>query len=89
MNVTQAPEVIGGEVDLAAGCLGPGEIVLLENTRFEPGETKNDPMLAGSLAPLARSTSTTPSGRRTGRTPRPRAWRATCPATRGCCWSAR
>ncbi|HEX3910231.1 MAG TPA: phosphoglycerate kinase, partial [Solirubrobacteraceae bacterium] len=52
-NVTQAPKVIGAEVDLAAGCLGPGEIVLLENTRFEPGETKNDPMLAGSLAALA------------------------------------
>jgi phosphoglycerate kinase len=51
--VTQAPKVIGAEVDLAAGCLGPGEIVLLENTRFEPGETKNDPMLAGSLAALA------------------------------------
>jgi phosphoglycerate kinase len=52
-NVTQAPKVIGAEVDLAAGCLGPGEVVLLENTRFEPGETKNDPMLAGSLAALA------------------------------------
>ncbi|HEY2052539.1 MAG TPA: phosphoglycerate kinase [Solirubrobacterales bacterium] len=51
--VTQAPKVIGAEVDLAAGCLGPGEIVVLENTRFEPGETKNDPMLAGSLAALA------------------------------------
>jgi phosphoglycerate kinase len=51
--VTQAPKVVGAEVDLAAGCLGPGEIVLLENTRFEPGETKNDPMLAGSLSSLA------------------------------------
>jgi phosphoglycerate kinase len=53
VNVTQAPGVIGAEVDLAAGCLGPGEVLLLENTRFEPGETKNDPMLAGSLASLA------------------------------------
>jgi phosphoglycerate kinase len=53
VNVTQAPKVVGAEVELAAGCLGPGEIVLLENTRFEPGETKNDPMLAGSLASLA------------------------------------
>jgi phosphoglycerate kinase len=53
VNVTQAPKVIGAEVDLAAGCLGPGEVLLLENTRFEPGETKNDPMLAGSLAALA------------------------------------
>src|ERR1700759_4371456 len=52
-NVTQAPKVVGAEVDLAPGCLGPGEIAVLENTRFEPGETKNDPMLAGSLASLA------------------------------------
>ncbi|OJU84347.1 MAG: phosphoglycerate kinase [Solirubrobacterales bacterium 70-9] len=51
--VTQAPNVVGAEVEMAAGCLGPGEILLLENTRFEPGETKNDPMLAGSLASLA------------------------------------
>ncbi len=51
--VTQAPKVVGAEVEMAAGCLGPGEIVLLENTRFEPGEAKNDPMLAGSLAALA------------------------------------
>jgi phosphoglycerate kinase len=53
VEVTQAPKVIGAEVDLAAGCLGPGEVLLLQNTRFEPGETKNDPMLAGSLASLA------------------------------------
>ncbi len=53
VNVTQAPKVVGAEVELAAGCLGPGEIVVLENTRFEPGETQNDPMLAGSLASLA------------------------------------
>jgi phosphoglycerate kinase len=53
VNVTQAPKVVGAEVEFAAGCLGPGEIVVLENTRFEPGETQNDPMLAGSLASLA------------------------------------
>jgi phosphoglycerate kinase len=52
-GVTQAPAVIGGEVELMAGCLGPGEIVLLENTRFEPGETKNDPMMAEALGQLA------------------------------------
>ncbi len=53
VEVTQAPKVIGAEVETAAGCLGPGDVLLLENTRFEPGETKNDPMLAGSLAALA------------------------------------
>ncbi len=53
VNVTQAPAVIGGEVEMNAGCLGPGEIVLLENTRFEPGETANDPMMAEALGQLA------------------------------------
>ena len=53
VNVTQAPAVIGGEVEMNAGCLGPGEIVLLENTRFEPGETTNDPMMAEALGQLA------------------------------------
>jgi phosphoglycerate kinase len=31
----------------------PGEVVLIENTRFEPGETKNDPTLATEFARLA------------------------------------
>ncbi len=33
--------------------LGDGELLLLENVRYEPGETKNDPELAGALASLA------------------------------------
>jgi phosphoglycerate kinase len=53
IEVKQAPAVIGGEVDLMAGCLGPGDVLLLENTRFEPGETENDPKLAGALGQLA------------------------------------
>ena len=36
-----------------AAALGPGEMLLLENLRFEPGETENDPELARSLAALA------------------------------------
>ena len=52
-EVKLAPGVIEGDVDLTCGALGPGDVLLLENTRFEPGETKNDPMLAGSLASLA------------------------------------
>src|ERR1700709_1146249 len=38
VNVTQAPKVVGAEVELAAGCLGPGEIGVLENPRSEPRE---------------------------------------------------
>src|ERR1039458_5154188 len=31
----------------------PGDLLLLENVRYEPGETKNDPELAAALARLA------------------------------------
>jgi phosphoglycerate kinase len=53
IEVQQAPGVVGGEVDLLAGSLGPGDVLVLENTRFEPGETENDPNLAEALAQLA------------------------------------
>ncbi|HEV7770897.1 MAG TPA: phosphoglycerate kinase [Solirubrobacterales bacterium] len=51
-EVKQAGTVIGGDVDLLAGGLGPGDMLLLENTRFEPGETENDPKLAEALGQL-------------------------------------
>ena len=52
-EVKLAPGVIEGDVDLTCGALGPGDVLLLENVRFEPGETKNDPKLAENLAQLA------------------------------------
>ena len=52
-EVKLAPGVIEGDVDLTCGALGPGDVLLLENIRFEPGETKNDPKLAENLAQLA------------------------------------
>ncbi len=52
-EVHQAPGVVGGDVETMAHGLGPGEVLLLENVRFEPGETKNDPALAEALAGLA------------------------------------
>jgi phosphoglycerate kinase len=51
--VKQASAVIGDEVETMAAGLSPGDVVLLENVRFEPGETKNDPELAKALAALA------------------------------------
>jgi phosphoglycerate kinase len=51
--VKQAPAVIGEEVEAMAAGLSPGDVLLLENVRFEPGETGNDPTLAGALAALA------------------------------------
>ena len=52
-RVHQAPEVIGPEVRSGAERLEPGEILVLENTRWESGETANDPALATELAALA------------------------------------
>jgi phosphoglycerate kinase len=52
-EVRLAPGVTGPEVEEAATRLGPGEVLLLENTRFDAGETKNDPALAQALAALA------------------------------------
>jgi phosphoglycerate kinase len=51
--VKQAPAVVGDEVKGMASELAPGEVLLLENSRFEEGETKNDPKLAEELASLA------------------------------------
>ncbi len=53
IEVTLAPAVVGEQVAALAAELGDGEVLLLENTRFEPGETKNDPELAAALAGLA------------------------------------
>jgi phosphoglycerate kinase len=52
-EVTQAPEVVGERASELAAGLGPGEVLLLENSRFEAGETSNDPALARRLAALA------------------------------------
>jgi phosphoglycerate kinase len=51
--VELAPAVVGPEVERLAEGLEPGEVLLLENSRFEPGETRNDPQLAQDLAALA------------------------------------
>jgi phosphoglycerate kinase len=52
-KVTLAPAVIGDEVTALAEELEEGDILVLENLRFEPGETSNDPELARALAALA------------------------------------
>jgi phosphoglycerate kinase len=51
-HVYQAPEVVGPEVRRGVARLEPGEILVLENTRFEPGETRNEPELSRELATL-------------------------------------
>jgi phosphoglycerate kinase len=49
----RADAVVGDEVRAAAEELESGQVLLLENSRFEPGETSNDPELAKRLAELA------------------------------------
>ncbi|MFL5893931.1 MAG: phosphoglycerate kinase [Thermoleophilaceae bacterium] len=50
--VQQAPAVVGDEVAQMAHALEPGGVLVLENTRWEPGETQNDPALSDQLAAL-------------------------------------
>jgi len=52
-RVTLAPAVVGEQVTALAEELRDGEILVLENVRFEPGETTNDPEFAAELAALA------------------------------------
>ena len=51
--VSKANAVVDLEVQTMAERLEPGDLLVLENTRFEVGETKNDPDLARRLADLA------------------------------------
>jgi phosphoglycerate kinase len=51
--VRQAAAVVGEGAKTMAEGLGPGDVLLLENVRFEAGETENDPGLAAGLAELA------------------------------------
>ncbi|MDI6829878.1 MAG: phosphoglycerate kinase [Actinomycetota bacterium] len=44
--------VVGEEAERAAAALSPGEVLMLENLRFEEGEEKNDPAFAAALARL-------------------------------------
>ncbi len=51
--VVLADDVVGPDAQAKAAALKPGEILLLQNTRFEKGETKNDPALAKAMADMA------------------------------------
>ena len=48
-----ASDVVGEDAKAKAAALQPGQIMLLENLRFEKGEEKNDPAFAKALADLA------------------------------------
>jgi len=52
-TVTLAPAVVGDRVRALTEKLDDGEVLVLENVRFEEGETANDPEFAAALAQLA------------------------------------
>jgi phosphoglycerate kinase len=52
-EIIMAADVVGEDAKAKAAALQPGQILLLENTRFEKGETKNDPALAKAMADMA------------------------------------
>ena len=47
-----ANEVVGPAVTAAVAGLKPGDVMLLENLRFDPREQKNDPEFAAAIAAL-------------------------------------
>src|SRR5512140_290879 len=51
--VAMAPDCVGPEVEKMAAALKPGDVLMLENTRFHAGEEKNDLELAKQMAALA------------------------------------
>lgn len=53
MPVTFCRDIIGGDARAKAAAVKPGEMILLENLRFEKGEEKNDPEFAKALADMA------------------------------------
>jgi phosphoglycerate kinase len=51
--VAFAEDCVGEAAEVAVAKLSDGDVLLLENTRFHPGEETNDPALASGLAKLA------------------------------------
>ncbi len=47
------PDLVGSDAVAAAGELTAGDVMMLENVRFDPGETGNDPAFVARLAGLA------------------------------------
>ena len=52
-EVKKTDDCIGDEVKQAVAAMEDGDVLLLENVRFHPGEEKNDPEFAKALAELA------------------------------------
>ncbi len=53
-KVAFAEDCIGAPAKKAVAAMAPGDVLLLENTRFHPGEEENDPAMAAALAALGK-----------------------------------
>lgn len=53
MDVLFAKDIVGEDAKTKAAALQPGQLLLLENLRFDPREEKNDPEFAKELASMA------------------------------------
>jgi len=51
-KVVFVDDCVGDKAEQAVAAMKEGDVVLLENTRFQPGEDKNDPELAKQMAKL-------------------------------------
>lgn len=51
-KVLKLDECVGERISIAVKSMKAGQVILLENTRFYPGETKNNPEFARELASL-------------------------------------
>ena len=80
------PEVMGPVVEQSIGILANGDIGLLDNVRFWPGEEANDPEFARGMAAHGASPSVLACARRTARMPAPRGWRTIFRPMRAARW---
>ena len=79
-----ADDCVGEAAERAVAAMKPGDILCLENTRFHPGEEKNDPAFVAAARQARRHLGERRLlGRRTARTPRPKASAMCCPPTPG------
>ena len=88
-EVALAPGVVGEDVEAMALKRRPGDVLMLENSRFEPGETENDPELAKQLAALADLFVNDAFGAAHRAHATTEGSRIICRHLPGCCWSAR
>ena len=87
-EVIFAKDIVGEDAKAKAAALQPGQIMLLENLRFDPRRgRRTTPSLPRSWPPWRSCMCPTPSAPCTGPTPPPPAWPPTCLPCPACWWT--